>query len=80
LINSGEYLETSDKRLLMQAGATDMLNVHGHVPMSCRIGWLAADMGVPVTLGNSFLEVGVNMALALPEVDWVNTVIRTLST
>jgi len=28
-------------------------------------------MGVPVSLGNSFLEIGVNMALALPEVDWL---------
>lgn len=71
LINSGEYLDTSDKRLLMQAHATDLLNVHGHVTDVMRIGWLAADMGVPVTLGNSFLEVGVNMALALPEVEWV---------
>jgi len=71
LINSGEYLDASDKRLLMQANATDMLNVHGHVTDVMRIGWLAADMGVPVTLGNSFLEVGVNMALALPEVEWV---------
>ena len=71
LINSGEYLDASAKRLLMQAGATDMLNVHGHVTDVMRVGWLAADMGVPVTLGNSFLEVGVNMALALPEVQWV---------
>jgi len=71
LINSGEYLDVSDKRRLIQAGATDMLNVHGHVTDVMRIGWLAADMGVPVTLGNSFLEVGVNMALALPEVEWV---------
>jgi len=71
LINSGEYLDASAKRLLMQAGATDMLNVHGHVTDVMRVGWLAADMGVPVTLGNSFLEVGANMALALPEVQWV---------
>ena len=71
LINSGEYLDASAKRLLMQAGATDMLNVHGHVTDVMRIGWLAADMGVPVTLGNTFLEIGVNMALALPELQWV---------
>jgi L-alanine-DL-glutamate epimerase-like enolase superfamily enzyme len=71
LINSGEYLDVSDKRLLIQANAADMLNVHGHVTDVMRIGWLAADMGVPVTLGNSFLEIGVNMALALPEVEWV---------
>jgi L-alanine-DL-glutamate epimerase-like enolase superfamily enzyme len=71
LINSGEYLDVSDKRRLLQADATDMLNVHGHVTDVMRIGWLAADMGVPVTLGNSFLEIGVNMALALPEVEWL---------
>ena len=71
LINSGEYLDVSGKRSLIQAGATDLLNVHGHVTDVMRIGWLAADMGVPVTMGNSFLEIGVNMALALPEVGWL---------
>src|SRR3546814_2863009 len=48
-----------------------MLNGHGHVTDVMRSGWLAAGMGVEVTMGNSFLEVGVNMALALPEVAWV---------
>lgn len=71
LINSGEYLDVSGKRALIQAGGADLLNVHGHVTDVMRIGWLAADMGVPVTMGNSFLELGVNMALALPEVEWV---------
>jgi L-alanine-DL-glutamate epimerase-like enolase superfamily enzyme len=28
-------------------------------------------MGVPVTLGNTFLEFGVHMACALPEVEWL---------
>lgn len=70
-LNSGEYLDVSGKRALIQAGGADMLNVHGHVTDVMRIGWLAADMGVEVTMGNSFLEVGVNMALALPEVAWV---------
>ena len=59
------------KRLLMEAGGTDILNVHGHVSDVMRIGWLAADRGVPVTLGNTFLEVGVHMACALPEVEWL---------
>jgi L-alanine-DL-glutamate epimerase-like enolase superfamily enzyme len=71
LVNSGEYLDASGKRALMIAGGTDMLNVHGHVTDVMRVGWLAAELGVPVTLGNSFLELGVNMALALPEVGWV---------
>jgi L-alanine-DL-glutamate epimerase-like enolase superfamily enzyme len=71
LINSGEYLDAAGKRLLLEAGATDILNVHGAVTDVMRIGWLAAERGVPVTLGNTFLELGVNMAVALPEVAWL---------
>jgi L-alanine-DL-glutamate epimerase-like enolase superfamily enzyme len=70
-INAGEYLDLSGKRRLLEAGACDMLNVHGQVSDVMRIGWLAAERGLPVTLGNSFLEIGVNMALALPNVDWL---------
>lgn len=71
MINSGEYLDAHNKRLLMEAGATDILNVHGQVTDVMRIGWLAADRGIPVSLGNTFLEVGVHMACALPEVAWL---------
>jgi L-alanine-DL-glutamate epimerase-like enolase superfamily enzyme len=71
LINSGEYLDAAGKRQLLAAGATDILNVHGQVTDVMRIGWLAAEMGIPVTLGNTFLEVGVHMACALPEVEWL---------
>jgi L-alanine-DL-glutamate epimerase-like enolase superfamily enzyme len=71
LINSGEYLDASGKRALMMAGATDILNVHGQVTDVMRIGWLAADMGIPVSLGNTFLEVGIHAACALPEVEWL---------
>lgn len=70
MINSGEYLDVSGKRDLLLAGATDILNVHGQVTDVMRIGWLAAELGVPVSLGNTFLEVGVHMACALPEVEW----------
>jgi L-alanine-DL-glutamate epimerase-like enolase superfamily enzyme len=71
LINSGEYLDLNGKRLLMEAGGADILNVHGQVSDVMRIGWLAAERGVPVSLGNTFLEVGVHMAAALPEVEWL---------
>jgi L-alanine-DL-glutamate epimerase-like enolase superfamily enzyme len=71
LINSGEYLDAAGKRQLMLAGGTDILNVHGQVTDVMRIGWLAAEMGIPVSLGNTFLEVGVHMACALPEVEWL---------
>jgi L-alanine-DL-glutamate epimerase-like enolase superfamily enzyme len=70
-VNSGEYLDLSGKRLLLEARACDMLNVHGQVGDVMRAGWLANECNVEVTLGNSFLEVGVNMALALPGVQWL---------
>lgn len=71
LINSGEYLDASGKRALMMAGAADMVNVHGQVTDVMHVAWLAAELGIPVSLGNTFLEVGLHPALALPEVDWL---------
>jgi L-alanine-DL-glutamate epimerase-like enolase superfamily enzyme len=70
-VNSGEYLDLSGKLRLLEARACDMLNVHGQVGDVMRAGWLANECNVEVTLGNSFLEVGVNMALALPGVRWL---------
>jgi L-alanine-DL-glutamate epimerase-like enolase superfamily enzyme len=70
-LNAGEYLDVHGKRRLLEAQATDMLNVHGQFTDVMRIGWLAAELGVPVTLGNTFLELGVNLAVALPEVAWL---------
>jgi L-alanine-DL-glutamate epimerase-like enolase superfamily enzyme len=71
MINSGEYLDAHGKRLLMEADGVDILNVHGQITDVMRIGWLAADRGVPISLGNTFLEIGVHMATALPEVQWL---------
>lgn len=70
-INSGEYLDLSGKRRLLEARACDMLNVHGQVGDVMRAGWLASECNVEVTLGNTFLEIGINMALALPDVQWL---------
>ncbi len=70
-INSGEYLDAVGKRQLMLAGGTDILNVHGPVTDVMRISWLAAELGIPVSLGNTFLEVGIHAACALPEVEWL---------
>lgn len=70
-INSGEYLDLSGKRLLLEAEGADMINVHGQVSDVMRIGWLAAEKAIPVSLGNTFLEVGVHAACALPEVEWL---------
>lgn len=70
-INSGEYLDLSGKRALLMAEGADILNVHAQVSDVMRIGWFAAELGVPVSLGNTFLEMGVHMAVALPEVEWL---------
>ncbi|EYD76400.1 protein similar to mandelate racemase [Rubellimicrobium mesophilum DSM 19309] len=70
-LNSGEYLDLSGRRALLEARATDMLNVHGRIGEVMQVGWLAADIGIPVTLGNTFLELGVHTAMALPEVQWM---------
>ena len=70
-VNSGEYLDLSGKRRLLEARACDMLNVHGQVGDVMRAGWLANECNIEVTLGNTFLELGVNMALALPDVRWL---------
>jgi len=70
-VNAGEYLDLSGKRRLLEQQACDMLNVHAQVGDVMRAGWLASEQNVEVTLGNSFLEIGVNMALALPGVRWL---------
>jgi len=70
-VNAGEYLDLSGKRRLLEQHACDMLNVHAQVGDVMRAGWLASEHNVEVTLGNSFLEVGLNMALALPGVRWL---------
>ena len=71
LVNSGEYLDLSGKRRLLESRGADLLNVHGAITDVMRAGWLAAEHGVPVTLGNTMLELGVHMAIALPEVPWL---------
>jgi len=70
-VNAGEYLDVSGKRRLLEARACDMLNVHGQVSDVMRAGWLANEANVEVTFGNTFLELGINMALALPGVRWL---------
>lgn len=70
-INAGEYLDLTGKRKLLEARACDMLNVHGPVGDAMRAGWLANDSNVEVTMGNTFLEIGINVALALPDVEWM---------
>lgn len=71
LVNSGEYLGLSGKRRLLEHGAVDVLNVQGSINDALKIGWLAAEHGIPVAVGNSDFEIGAHIAAALPEVSWL---------
>src|SRR5262245_8813772 len=70
-INSGEYLDLRGKRQLLEHRAVDILNVHGHITSTIQAAWLAAEYGIPVSLGNTMFELGVHMAAALPESPWI---------
>jgi hypothetical protein len=48
-----------------------MLNINGPTGDGMRAGWLANDSNIEVTQGNTFLELGVHVALALPGVRWL---------
>jgi L-alanine-DL-glutamate epimerase-like enolase superfamily enzyme len=71
LVNSGEYLGLSGKRQLIEQQVVDMVNIHGSINDALKIGWLAAEHGIPVSLGNTNFEIGVHIAAALPEVSWL---------
>ena len=66
-VNTGEYLEYSGKRKLLERHAVDVLKIHGSVTISRDATRLAGDYGVPVSLGNTILEIGVHLAASLPE-------------
>lgn len=66
-VNTGEYLDYSGKRRLLEHHAVDVLNVHDSISVSRGIARLAGDYGVSVSLGNTVLELGVHLAASLPE-------------
>jgi len=71
LVNAGEYLDLSGKRELIERRAVDVLNLHGSISDAMKVGWLAAEHGVPVAVGNTNFEIGIHIAAALPEVTWL---------
>ena len=70
-INTGEYLGFSGKRRLLESGGVDVLNVHGSIGMSRAAAHLAGDFGIPVSLGNTIMEIGVHLAASLPECHYI---------
>ena len=70
-VNGGEYLDLSGKRRLIERRAVDVLNIHGSISEALKIAWLAAEHGLPVSVGNTNFEIGVHIAAALPEAGWL---------
>jgi L-alanine-DL-glutamate epimerase-like enolase superfamily enzyme len=66
-INTGEYLEFSGKRRLLEQHAVDVLNIQGSINDPRAAAHLAGDYGIPVSLGNTILEIGVHVAASLPD-------------
>ena len=66
-INTGEYLGISGKRKLLTSGAVDVLNIHNSICEGRFVAALAGEFGIPVSLGNTLLELGVHLAASLPE-------------
>lgn len=70
-VNSGENL-TADGRLgLLCAAAVDILNINDIITDGLRVAWAASARGIPVTLGNTVMNIGAHLAAALPNVDLV---------
>lgn len=71
LVNGGEYLDLAGKRRLIEHRAVDVVNIHASISEALKIGWIAAEHGLPVSVGNTNFEIGVHIAAALPEVSWM---------
>lgn len=70
-VNTGEYLDLHGKRQLLEHRAAEILNLHGRVSDVMHAAWLASEYGIPASLGNTTCEIGVHLAAALPEVEWL---------
>ncbi|MCH2124436.1 MAG: mandelate racemase/muconate lactonizing enzyme family protein [Pirellulaceae bacterium] len=66
-VNTGEYVGFSEKRQLLERGAVDVLNLHDAIHVTRAAAHLAADYGIPTSMGNTFLEIGVHLGASLPE-------------
>lgn len=65
LINTGENLDVNQKRMLLERRAVDVLNLHGWYSETLASARLAAEFGIPVTVGNVLLDISAPLAPAL---------------
>lgn len=64
----GDYLDPSGKVAAIERRACDIVRVGEHITDSMRVGWLAAEHGMPVVIHNTAFDLGVHLGAALPEV------------
>jgi L-alanine-DL-glutamate epimerase-like enolase superfamily enzyme len=69
-VNAGEYLDVDGKGHLLDAGAVDVLNVHGF-SSGRAAATMARPHGVPLSVGNTPGSLGVHVAAALPECEYI---------
>jgi len=69
-VNAGEYLDPDGKGHLLDADAVDVLNVHGFSGGRAA-ATMARPHGVPLSVGNTPGSIGVHVAAALPECDYI---------
>ena len=70
-VNSGEYLDADAKLALIAAEAVDIVNINDGISDGLRVARVCAARGLPVTLGNTIMNIGAHLGAALPEVDMV---------
>ena len=70
-VNSGEYLDLEAKLALIAAEGVDIVNINDGISDGLRVARACAAKGVPVTLGNTIMNIGAHLAAALPEVDMI---------
>jgi L-alanine-DL-glutamate epimerase-like enolase superfamily enzyme len=71
LVNSGEYLGLEAKLAMIAADAVDIVNVNDGFSDGLKVAWACAAKGIPITLGNTIMNIGAHLAAALPEVELV---------
>ena len=71
-VNVGEYVHLEGKRQLLERGACELLNLRrGMFSESLDAAVLASAYGVPMHVGQAPFHVGIHLAAALPECDWL---------
>jgi L-alanine-DL-glutamate epimerase-like enolase superfamily enzyme len=71
LLNVGEYLSAPEVVNVLAERAVDIVNLSTSISDSLHCAHTAASLGIPVAIGNGFLDVGVHLGCALPGATWM---------